>query len=606
MSFNDQKAFLRDICPFCELDDTELEQVIASIEIGFYPQETTLLTIGEAPKRLWLIIKGEVKAFDEHNELVRVYHAKEGFDADAIIEGRSALRYEVTEDLICYELPADAFLKLFESHEGIRRFYLMDMAERIHYLQNHASRNDLSAFMVARVHESYLHPPCIVTEETPLLEALKRSVAAKSSSMVVERGGEYGIVTDSDIKNMLASGSIDLDAPIASIARFPMIAVDEDDFLFNVYLLLIQKNIKRVGVLREGELVGMLEQIDVLSFFANHSHLVTVKIEKARDIDALREASLDYLNIVRKLYAQGVKARYIAKLISEINRKVFGRLFGMIVPEELQSDCALIVMGSEGRGEQIIRTDQDNGLIVRDGVDVEPYRPVMERFSETLESFGYPPCPGNIMVSNPAWCKHESDYRAQIDRWVEAPDMDSFMEFSIFYDAQCVAGDPQLLSGLKTDLRTRVHRDNDLYMARFAQLSTLFETPVGFFSTFLHRDRKIDLKKAGIFPIVQGVRALCLREGVEALSTSERIKQLRNMEVLEADQARELIEAFEVLNHLRLGRQLEAITKGESPNNVVLTDTLSKIERDLLKDALQIVETFKKWIVRNFRLENLG
>jgi len=606
MSFNDQKAFLRDICPFCELDDTELEQVIASIEIGFYPQETTLLTIGEAPKQLWLIIKGEVKAFDEHNELVRVYHAKEGFDADAIIEGRSAFRYEVTEDLICYELPSDAFLKLFESHEGIRRFYLMDMAERIHYLQNHANGNDLSAFMVARVHESYLHPPCIVTEETPLLDALKRSVAAKSSSMVVERGGEYGIVTDSDIKNMLASGSIDLEAPIASIARFPMIAVDEDDFLFNVYLLLIQKNIKRVGVLREGELVGMLEQIDVLSFFANHSHLVTVKIEKARDIDALREASLDYLNIVLKLYAQGVKARYIAKLISEINRKVFGRLFAMIVPEELQSDCALIVMGSEGRGEQIIRTDQDNGLIVRDGVDVEPYRPVMERFSETLESFGYPPCPGNIMVSNPAWCKHESDYRAQIDRWVEAPDMDSFMEFSIFYDAQCVAGDPQLLSGLKTDLRTRVHRDNDLYMARFAQLSTLFETPVGFFSTFLHRDRKIDLKKAGIFPIVQGVRALCLREGVEALSTSERIKQLRNMEVLEADQARELIEAFEVLNHLRLGRQLEAITKGESPDNVVLTDTLSKIERDLLKDALQIVETFKKWIVRNFRLENLG
>jgi len=424
--------------------------------------------------------------------------------------------------------------------------------------------------------------------------------------MVVERGGEYGIVTDSDIKNMLAAGSIDLEAPIASIARFPMIVVDEEDFLFNVYLLLIQKNIKRVGVLREGELVGMLEQIDVLSFFANHSHLATVKIEKARNIDALREASLDYLNIVRKLYAQGVKARYIAKLISEINRKVFGRLFGMIVPEELQKDCALIVMGSEGRGEQIIRTDQDNGLIVRDGVDVAPYRPLMERFSETLISFGYPPCPGNIMVSNPAWNKHESDYRAQIERWIETPDMDSFMEFSIFFDAQCVAGDASLLSGLKKELFERVNTNNDLYMARFAHLTTLFETPVGFFSTFLQRDRRIDLKKAGIFPIVQGVRALSLREKVEAISTTERIKHLRNMEVLGPDQARELIEAFEVLNHLRLGRQLEAIQTGGEANNVVLTDALGKIERDLLKDALQIVEAFKKWIVRRFGLEYLG
>jgi len=606
MSFNDQKEFLRDICPFCELTEKELDTAIRHIEIGFYPQGTRLISLGASADSLYLIIKGEVKAYDEHDELIRVFHAQEGFDADALIEGKSSLRYEVSEDLICYELERKGFMALFESHEGFRQFYLMDMVDRIHYLKQHATASDLTAFMVARVSDSYLHEPCIVPEETPLVEALKRSVAAKSSSIVVERNGEYGIVTDSDIKNMIASGVLDLEAPVVSIARFPMIAVEEDDFLFNVYLQLISRNIKRVGVLRDGRLTGMLEQIDVLSYFANHSHLVTVKIEKAGTLDALREASLDYLNIVRKLHAQGVKSRYIAKLISEINRKVFVRLFEMIVPEELQNTCALIVMGSEGRGEQIIRTDQDNGLIIRDGMDVENYRPYMIQISETLVSFGYPPCPGNIMVSNPYWCKTETEYRHQVDRWIDAPEMESFMEFAIFFDAQCVAGDDTLLDGIKTHLFARVNKDNDLYMARFAQLTTLFETPVGFFSTFLHRDRKIDLKKAGIFPVVQGIRSLALRYGIAELSTVERIKKLHKESILEEGMARELVEAFEILFFIRLDQQLDTLSRGEEVTNTVITDRLSKIQRDLLKDALGIVEQFKKHIVRHFGLENLG
>jgi CBS domain-containing protein len=606
VSFNDQKEFLRNVCPFCELEDVLLEKAIRHIEIGFYPRDTRLIEIGKATEHLYLIIKGEVKAFDADSELVRVYHAQEGFDADALIEEASQLRYDVTEDLICYELSAKGFMELFEADEGFRQFYLMDMVDRIHYFKQHATASDLSVFMVARVSDSYLHEPCIVSEETPIVEALKRSVHAKSSSMVVERRGTYGIVTDSDIKNMLASDTLNLQAPIASIAHFPLIAVEEEEFLFHVYLQLIQRNIKRVGVMRKGVLVGMLEQIDVLSYFANHSHLVTVKIEKAKNIDALREASLDYLNIVRKLYAQGVKTRYIAKLVSEINRKVFVRLFEMVVPEGLRDDCAFIVMGSEGRGEQIIRTDQDNGLIVRDGVDVEKYRPHMKELTETLVSFGYPPCEGNIMVSNPYWCKSEHDYRAQIDRWIDAPEMESFMEFSIFFDAQCVAGDAKLLDGLKAKRFERVNRDNDLYMARFAQLTTLFETPVGFFSTFLHRDRRIDLKKAGIFPIVQGMRALSLRHGISELSTVERIKRLVEEEILEEGMARELVEAFEVLFYLRLTQQIDALNRDETVSNTVTTDHLTRIQRDLLKDSLQIVEQFKKMIIRHFNLEHLG
>jgi len=605
LSFNDQKAFFQSIHPFCDLSDDALEKVIQYVEIGFYPKESEIITLGVNPKILYLIIKGEVKAYDKDNSLIRVYHAKEGFDAEGLIEGESQARYEVTEDLICYELHKRGFMKAFEENEPFKQFYLMDMVERITYLKKKETSSDLSSFMVAKVSDSYLHEPCIVPSSMLVSQALKKSVEMKSSSIVVEREEVYGIVTDSDIKIALANETLDLSSTIEEMARFPIIAVDKDDFLFNVYLSLIQKDIKRVAVREEGKIVGMLEQIDILSYFANHSRLATVKIEKAKTIESLKEASRDYISIIKKLHAQGVKARYIAKLISEINRKVFVRLFEMILPETLHEDCALIVMGSEGRGEQILRTDQDNGLIIRNGVDVEKYSEYMHTFTEILISFGYPPCEGNIMVSNPYWCKSESAYREEILHWIEYPDRDSYMYFSIFFDAKVVAGDRTLLSGLKETIFEYLDTGNDVYMARFAKLTTLFETPVGFFSTFLHRDRKIDVKKAGIFPIVQGIRSLSLKYKVEVLSTVARIKLLRSEKILDDTMAQELIEAFEILLYIRLEQQLMQMRNDTPADNEIDTERLSKIQRDLLKDSLQIVEQFKKFIIRHFSLENL-
>ena len=605
MSFNDQIIFFQSIHPFCDLSSAALEKVIQHVEIGFYPKESEIIPLESDPKTLYLIIKGEVKAYDKNNNLIRVYHAKEGFDADALIEGASQARYVVTEDLICYELSAKGFMKAFEENETFKQFYLMDIVERITYLKKKETSSDLSGFMVARVSDSYLHEPCIVSFDMLVSQALKKSVATKSSSIVVKKEDDYGIVTDSDIKIALANETLDLSSMIGEMARFPIIAVDKEDFLFNVYLSLIQKNIKRVAVKDEGKIIGILEQIDILSYFANHSRLATVKIEKSKTIESLREASHDYISIVKKLHAQGVKARYIAKLISEINHKVFVRLLDMILPETLREDCALVVMGSEGRAEQVLRTDQDNGLIIRDGVDVEQYHPYMQKFTEMLISFGYPPCDGNIMVSNAYWCKSEAAYKKEILHWIEYPDMDSYMYFSIFFDAKLVSGDSTLLKNLKETIFTHLDTGNDVYMARFAKLTTLFETPVGFFSTFLHRDRRIDVKKAGIFPIVQGVRSLSLEYRIEALSTVERIKLLRSKKILDPAMTQELIEAFEILLYIRLEQQLAQMRNGEHIDNEVDTERLSKIQRDLLKDSLQIVEKFKKFIVRHFALENL-
>lgn len=606
MSFVDQKAFLRSIHPFDELDEALLDDLAQKIDIAYYPAESSLTVCGQEPDRFYIIIKGAVKVLDEKDAVVRVYREKDSFDADALLEGRCDFHYVVSEDLVCYEIDRKSFMKLFEECEAFRRFYLMDIVERIEHLKKREFDSGVGDWMTVRVGEGYWHPPCLVDAQTPLIEAIRQSVEmGRSEIIVASKEGEYGIIADSDLKRMLAEGTLQTELPSGSVAHFPLLSVEKEDFLFNAYLTLIRENVKRLGVTDKGKLIGILEQIDILSYFANHSHLLTVKIEKARSLEELKEASLGYLTIVRRLYAQGLKARYIAKLISEINRKVFARLFEMVLPPERREECALLVMGSEGRGEQIIRTDQDNALVVRDGVDVALFVPYMEQISQALKEFGYPECPGHIMVTNPYWRRDLQGFKEEIDRWIDHPDEESFMYFAIFFDAQAVAGDAVLLQELKAYLFSRFDARNDLFMAFFARLTLLFETPVGIWSSLLHRDRQIDIKKAGIFPLVQGTRSLALKYRIEALSTAERIKELSRQEILEESFARELVEAFDALSALRLGVQLKAIEGGREPGNIVQSDELSKIQRDLLRDSLEIVERFKGFITRHFELDRL-
>jgi CBS domain-containing protein len=395
-----------------------------------------------------------------------------------------------------------------------------------------------------------------------------------------------------------------MNKPISNYKSNPILGIDENDFLFNAYLTLIEKNIKRLVVFRGKEIIGVIEQIDILSHFANRSHLITLRIEKAKSLEELKEASSGYMDMVKRLYSQGVKSRYIAKLVSEINRKLLNRVFTMIVPKKYRQSCCFIVMGSEGRGEQIVKTDQDNGLIVDDSLNVEIFKPYMEKIGDILIELGYPPCKGNIMVTNPFWRDSLSGYKNKISNWLSGSDEESYIHFATFFDAVSVSGNGKLLNELKDYVFNETKNDS-IYLAYFARLSLLFDTPVGLLSSILRRDRFIDIKKAGIFPIVQGVRSLSLKYKVRRDSTVNRIKELSNRNIINIDFAKEIVEAFEVLNYIRLSAQLEALETSKEISNRVDSDSLSKIKRDLLKDALLIVERFKKFISRDVGLEYL-
>src|SRR5690606_37755582 len=186
--------------------------------------------------------------------------------------------------------------------------------------------------------------------------------------------------------------------------------------------------------------------------------------------------------LVRALMAQGVKLRFAMDLLAALNGRIMSKAFGFVVPAARQTQSCLIVMGSEGRGEQILKTDQDNGLILADDVDWPDCEPVLSRFSDTLLTLGYPPCPGHVMVNNPEWVHSVSGWLARIARWAMLRDGTSMMRLAIMLDAHAIAGDLTLLDKVRTALFDQCSRD-ELLLSQFARSVLKFSTPLTLFGS---------------------------------------------------------------------------------------------------------------------------
>jgi CBS domain-containing protein len=596
MSLHDQKAFLRSIHPFDLLTPKELLSAVNSIDIAYYKKDTILISPEKPAEFLYIIVKGEVGEYQQ-DELVKVYHNSNTFDADSLIYEKSEGSFVVLEELICFEMKKEHFKNLLDSNEKFKNYYINDLANKIQSAKQKEYSTQMSGFMIARVSDSYLHEPCIVSSDTSIMEALKDMEAKKSNCILVDEDGDLGIVTDSILRRHILFENYDKFAPIGPIALRPIISIDYDDFLFNALLSFTKNSIKRIVVKKDDEVVGILEQLDLLSYFANHTYLVAVQIKKATTIEELKIASTDFINIIKKLHAKGTKVEYIAKLISELNEKIYEKLYYMLVPKDLADKACLIVMGSEGRKEQMLKTDQDNALIISDDMDVNLYTEYMEKFTEILIDFGFPRCEGNIMVSNPYWRKSQKEYKDEVDRWLEAPSGDDYMNLAIFFDSICVAGESTILDKIKNKIRSQV-KDKPVFMANFAKATIMFETPIGMFTNLIAKNNLIDIKKGGIFPIVQGIRSLALDNGIFETNTITRIRELKKLKILDESFAGAIEEAFDTLLSLRLHNRL----KYNNQNNMIDIKNLNQLELELLKDSFKIVNKFKSFISHHFKL----
>ncbi len=474
-------------------------------------------------------------------------------------------------------------------------------------------RREFISLMSSRVRDAPLRKPFYVEGDTDLVSFCRLLAQAGRTGALVRDGARLGIFTTTDLRDALLLGRAPETIRVSEVAGFAPLSVSADDELFDALILMLRHGFHRV-IVREGAdlagpIIGVLSQLDLMAFVANHSQLIALEAGQAATVAELGVAARQIEGMIRVLAEDGARVEVIAGLVGGLNRRVFERLWTLIAPEEIRANSCLIVMGSEGRSEQIIRTDQDNALILRDGFTHPDLEAVTEAFTQALIDFGYPPCKGGIMLSRPLWRQPVSGFRDALRDWTHGSAAEGPMNLAIFLDAAAVTGDASLLGELNAYLR-RVLAASDTFYARFAAAIGQFGEAEGGWWRRLPGLRgkeaaEVDLKKLGIFPLVHGVRALALQYGIEALGTEERLVALREAGRIEPSHERDLIDALHCLMGLKLSSNLRQIEAGRGPDNMLRPAELGTLERQTLRDSLAIVREFKQWLALHYRLDSL-
>lgn len=602
-------AFNFSASPFDCLNPDEQRLVRDSVDVVYFPEGETILEVGTAPTHLFVIIKGFVSQL-EGNEVTTTYAPDDCFDGRGLVAGKVSSRFVAAEEVVAYQLAKQAVSDLIASNATFGALLFSDLSNKLSALSERKNQHELQSLTMARVDEAFLRPAHFVDATTDILSVVKVFQAHRTSNVLVRddrsQPPRLGIFTATALQRAILDGRPLSQLAVGELSTFSLIRVQPSDQLGDAMAMMLQRRVHRVVVADGDRILGVLEALDLFSFLANQSHMITVLIEEAKDLAGLSQAAARITRMIALLHRGGSRVNLIARLVQQLNARLFERAWRLIAPADLVANSCLFVMGSEGRGEQLLKTDQDNGLVLRDGyeppVDLQA---ICERFSATLGDFGYPECPGRVMVNNTQWRKGAGEFAQMVRQWLIMPDGDSLMNLAIFMDAHAVCGDAHLLEDVQGALM-KLATDNDAMLNRFAAAIDAFGSSTGWWNRLLglgEDEQRLNLKKEGIFPLVHGVRSLALAHRVTETSTAGRITALVAGGHLAADMGADLTDSLHFFMGLRLKAGLAELDTGKPVTGAVDLARLSSLDRDLLKDTLGVVKRFKALLRHRFHLE---
>jgi CBS domain-containing protein len=477
------------------------------------------------------------------------------------------------------------------------------------------TQREMLSLVTARIRDTYLRKPYYVDGSADLVSVC-RELSQRGLTQALVRdtkdgASRLGIFTTTDLRDALLRSVPPQQLAVREVAHFDLIGVAADADLFEALWLMVRHRVHRL-IVRDGDgadapVIGVLGQLDLVSFVANHSHIVALQIDDAGTVAELGLAAERIDEMVRLMHGSGIRIERVTRLVSELNTRLFARLWAVLAPPEVVANTCLLVMGSEGRGEQILKTDQDNALLLRDGFEYPGLEALAAQFNAAWPSW----------ATRAARATSCSPTRCGGSRWRPSRTPcatgstqprtgvnDGPMHLAIFFDAACVAGDASLLQEARAHL-DRILSGKDQYLARFAAAADQFQEPGNWFKrlTTKRDEQPLDLKKLGTFPIVHGVRALALEYGVREHGTAARVDRLVALQRLEPDLARDLVDALRLLMGIRLTHQLRQRAQGLVATNEVRPSALSTLEREPLHDALAIVKRFRGYLRVHYRLD---
>jgi len=603
-------AFNFSVSPFDALTPAQQQRVQGSVDIAYYPANTVILDVGAAPTHLWVNIKGHVAEY-EGEDVIASYGVHDVWDGRALVAGRSSHRFVASEELLAYLVPRDTVMALIAENATFGALLFADLGQKLSALSQRSREHELRSLTLSKVEEAYLRPAYVVKGEDDVLSVV-RLMRDKDIGLVLVRDesqgpSRLGIFTQSRLQNAVLDGRPLDRMPVREWARFSLVTIRPTQQIGDALTLLMRHRVLRLVVMQGDAVLGILEALDVFGFLSNQSHLIALQIDAADSIDALAQTTQQITGMVSSLYRNGTRVGLIGHLVQDLQARLFDKAWRLVAPPELVDNSCLFVMGSEGRGEQLLKTDQDNALVWRGGYEPPAnLADICEDFSRALAQFGYPLCPGRIMVNNPLWRHAASDFAQRVRHWLLMPDGDALMNLAIFMDAHAVSGDARLLDSLQQEVRS-VAAHSDALMARFAAAIDAFGSTHGWWNRLLGLDHVggLNLKKEGIFPMVHGVRSLALQHQLPETGTLERLEALAARAVITPAQASDWGQCLHFLMGLKLQAGLAEMDLDQAVSGDVDLNKLSTLERDLLKDALSVVKQCKGFLRHHFHLDAL-
>ncbi|MFZ1885435.1 MAG: DUF294 nucleotidyltransferase-like domain-containing protein [Rhodoplanes sp.] len=592
--------------PFDRLTHDQISQLRAALDIGYFRPGDAIIEQGQRSENLHIVIKGSVEERDGE-KIEAVLGPKDTFDSRSLVHGPAGNSFVAADETLCYLVPKAVVLELIAKNTGFAAFFYSEISRKLRSYAVGRESNGVDSTLRARVRDVRYHPAVFVDGSTTIKQAGRVMRDNNNNTLLIREGSVVGIITGTDLAKRIVLEGHTLSTKIREVCHFDVASINIDDFIFDAVIAMTHHNKRRLAIESNGQYVGVLEDIDILGLVAGNPQLIPGQIERARAIDDLIPTAGDIQSQVERLHKQGARVEVIAEITSDLNRRLFAKVFNLVASPTIREAGCLIVMGSEGRGEQTVRTDQDNGLLLSHPVLEDELQAFRDGFTDALEKFGFPPCPGNVMVRNPQWSQPIDSFMRQLKSWIIAPTDESPMNLGIFFDAVTVIGPNELLDRAKSAMIEMMHGES-AYLSRFARAIDQFEgASAGVLTSIMASvgvaSDEIDVKKTGTFPIVHGIRTFAIDVGLKEVPTVQRIEALAANGTLGGELSRDLVGALSYFMEIRLRSQLRAIKTGKRElEAIVRLSELTTRDRDLLRDALRVVKRFREVVRSRYHL----
>ena len=603
--------------PFDEMTPAHVRWFVEASRQAYFAPGEALVQPDDGPAReLFFIRRGAVVGKRGLSDVAGgafQYEAGDLFPVSAVLAQRATTTaYHATDDTFVLRLPADRMHELarlspvFGDFLNRRVLRFLDLSRAA--LQSvYASRVLAEQSMETPLERLCRQTPVTCSPETPVREALQEMHRQRIGSMLVVDPAmrPQGILTRYDVLDRITLAGVPLDTPMSRVMVGPVHALEADRSAQEAALLMSSKGIRHVPVTRAGRLVGIVSERDLYALQRLSLRQVSDRIRHAPDLAALQEAAADIRRFARHLLGQGVQAQQLTQLISHLNDVLTVRLIDIKAAEhgvDAQGFCWL-ALGSEGRGEQTVATDQDNALIVLRESDKPALLAFAADVNRALDACGYPLCKGNIMAGNPDCCLTEEQWRQRFARWMEQGSPQDLLNASIYFDFRPLAGQLALANALREFVVPRA-QTNPRFVRQLAVNGLTQAPPLNWRgqidTTSVDGHETLDLKLQGTAILVDIARLYALANGVPQTGTRERLEAVGPKIGVPAHEHQAWVSGFEFLQLLRLRAQLDGTTLGGNANRIAV-DALNDIDRRILRETLRVVRSLQQRVQLDYQ-----